>query len=130
MLDGSGKCQVEASGERGDLVWGVVYSLHRRDLASLHRAEGLGKGYEVADCWVEIEKVVRVRAFTYVARSDALDDGVLPFDWYRELVVRGAEENGLPADYVVQLRQQEVCSDPERSRARAVRALLEPRVGP
>ena len=41
-----------------------------------------------------------VHARTYQARPDKIDTTLRPFDWYKEHVLRGAREHGLPVAYV------------------------------
>ena len=42
-------------------------------------------------------------AFTYHANPARIDAALRPFDWYKDYVVRGAREHGLPADYIREL---------------------------
>ena len=112
--DGSGKCDVvpvDASGASGALdasgvVWGVLYDVPWDEKPGLDAAEGLGVGY--------FEKEVRVvtddgecRALTYHANPDRTDALLRPRDWYKDHVVRGAHEHGLPADYILALETVE-----------------------
>ena len=39
-------------------------------------------------------------ALTYHANPDRTDASVRPRDWYKDHVVRGAREHGLPSDYI------------------------------
>jgi hypothetical protein len=43
--DGSGKCDIEATGNPTDRVYGVLYRIAFADVSGLDEAEGLGKGY-------------------------------------------------------------------------------------
>ena len=65
-----------------------------------------------------------VDAFTYVAQAGYVDPTLTPLDWYVALVVAGAEQNGLPEDYVEALRAVESIPDPDPRRATEARALL------
>jgi len=60
-----------------------------------------------------------------LARGEATDPAVLPFDWYLEIVAAGADEHALPEAYRRRLREIPVRRDPDRHRARRFRALLE-----
>lgn len=127
-VDGSGKCDAEATGDpsdrahRADRVWGVLFDVELSDKANLDRAESLGTGY--------VEETVRVRtphgdldATTYVAVLK--DPALRPFDWYKALVAAGAEEHGLPAEYVARLRATPTMPDPRPHRRARNEALLD-----
>ena len=96
-VDGSGKCNALATGRRSDLVWGVLFELDRRGKDALDAAEGLGRGYE--------EQVVRILtgdgvrlALAYIAQD--VDETLTPYHWYKNHVLTGAREHGLPDDYI------------------------------
>ncbi len=112
--DGSAKCDIVQTGAPMDRVHGVVYELLVAEKHLLDAAEGLGKGYE------EMQVVVKhaqgdILAWTYYATH--LDPALIPFDWYKALVVAGALEHGLPAAYVDGLRTVPATADPDDSRA-------------
>lgn len=99
--DGSGKCDA-APAEAEDAVWGVLFAIDCADKPSLDTAEGLGIGYD--------ERVVHVctangrcRAVTYQAKPDRIDTRLRPKPWYKNYVLAGAREHGLPAAYMAQL---------------------------
>jgi len=99
--DGSAKANIQP--ERGKVVWGVLFDLPCSELKNLDRVEGLGKGYEHR--WVEVERdgSEPVTALTYVGTD--LADGLRPCDWYKDYVVEGAQEHGLPPYYICALKQ-------------------------
>ena len=103
--DGTGKCDCEAINDAGVRVYGVLYEIPSAEKSALDIAEGLGKGYK--------EKVIHVfpagdlsgaradqplEAVTYYATRK--DSALKPFTWYKELVLEGAREHGLPPEYV------------------------------
>ena len=103
-IDGSGKCDAEATGHDGDRVHGVLYAVKKSEKPQLDRAEGLGNGYD--------EKAVDVvtgrgkkRAVLYYATSK--NPSLKPYHWYKAYVVAGAMEHGLPFPYVEWLRTAE-----------------------
>jgi gamma-glutamylcyclotransferase len=100
--DGSGKCDVEISENCNDCVWGVIYEFDAREKAALDAAEGVGHGYRAIT--VEIDTGHQVlNALTYVATvKDAL---LVPYDWYKSLVIAGAREHSVPPNYVSSLEQ-------------------------
>ena len=42
-----------------------------------------------------------LRATTYYADSAAIVEGLSPYTWYKDLVLNGAAEHGLPAGYII-----------------------------
>ena len=60
-------------------------------------------------------------AFTYCATL--VDPDLKPFDWYREHVLRGACEHGLPAAYVAAIAAVESIEDPNLQRQCRERAI-------
>ncbi len=60
--------------------------------------EGLGYGYQVKDVLIKLHDGSLIKAFTYCATHINL--ALRPFDWYKEHVLTGARENGLPEDYI------------------------------
>lgn len=96
--DGSGKCDIEATNQPDDVIHGVIYEISVHELPALDRAEGLGYGYEKKDIEITDERGGLVKAFTYYATS--IDESLIPFDWYKNHVLVGAQEHGLPQDYI------------------------------
>ena len=93
--DGSGKAnlRVDASAE----VWGALYTIETGDLARLDAHEGGYDRVTVEVCWRD----AIVAAHTY--RSTRTTRDPTPFAWYKRLVVEGAREHGLPADWILAL---------------------------
>jgi cation transport regulator ChaC len=87
----------------GRAVYGLAWQLGSEDESSLDRYEGVAQGlYRKQD--VEIELMAdgrRVPAFLYVASSRVPGR---PCPGYQEAVVAAAAREGLPADYVDELR--------------------------
>ncbi len=81
----------------GDIVHGVLWTLAGdEDLAQLDRNESAA--YQRVEAWVEGEHLGAVRAHVY--RTHAAEEGLVPSRRYRDLVVRGAREHALPADWI------------------------------
>jgi gamma-glutamylcyclotransferase len=94
--DGSGKANlVETPGE---MVWGVLYRLSSHQLDALDGFEG---GYTRAELEVHAADATH-RAWTYV--SLRLTEDPRPFDWYKQLMLTGAREHGLPDAWLARLR--------------------------
>ena len=122
--DGSGKCTVQPSHPARRVVHGVVFRVHPEHLGQLHAAEGVGNGYLFQPVAVVTPRG-EIHAHAYVASPDAVDRELLPFDWYRDLVVRGAHEHGLPRSYTSRLRRVRCVTDPEAERALLHREIIE-----
>jgi hypothetical protein len=112
--DGSAKCDIVRSQLPGAAVHGVVYELSAAHKHLLDEAEGLGRGYDEQEVRVERPSAV-VSAWTYVATSK--DPSLLPFSWYKALVIAGAREHGLPVGYVQGLLSVPATEDPDAARS-------------
>ena len=99
--DGSGKCDIVASAN-GGTVQGVIYEIALADKPALEVAEGLGAGYREVQLEVQLTERGAVRALSYQATN--IDHGTRPYDWYKTLVVAGAQEHHLAEDYVSALQ--------------------------
>lgn len=103
--DGTGKCDIAPCGMSAkQVVWGVLYHVATEEKALLDRIEGLGIGYSEARLRV-VAATGRVWALTYKAKPDKIDATLKPLPEYKAHVLRGANEHGLPADYIKALRQ-------------------------
>ena len=110
--EGSGKCDVVPA--PGETVIGVVYELDDAQMARLDAVEGVGHGYtRDDDARVVLDDGETVRACTYRAHDPYIDAALIPFEWYREFVVRGAKLHGFPAGYVAALEAQPARPDPD-----------------
>lgn len=109
--DGSGKCTLHEDPQ--GQAWGVVYEMPAAARATLDRIEGVGAGYRVA--WLPLEGFGR--CYVYLAEADALDNRLVPYDWYLALVAHGAALHELPSAYQATLADVAVVPDPDRTRA-------------
>jgi hypothetical protein len=119
--DGSAKCDAVPTASGDGVVHGVVYEIDVADKGALDTVEGIGMGYK--------PKVVDVRtdagslcAWTYQATN--IDHMARPYTWYKALVVAGAREHGLPADYVAALEAAATKVDHDAQRSAANMRLL------
>lgn len=111
--DGSAKCNAEETGNPDDRVIGVVYEIDAAEKPDLDRHEALGFGYDEK----EVELATgsdRLQAWMYYATR--IDQALKPFHWYKDHVLIGARENGLPAEYVAQIEAVESVDDPKPER--------------
>ena len=103
-VDGTGKCDIMPV-DTGDTVYGVVYWIPRGEKRYLDRAEGLHYGYETKRLTVYTPDGQRMRVFAYYATD--VDVSYKPSKAYKRLVVKGAHEHQLPADYIAKLQAVE-----------------------
>lgn len=103
---------IERSAEAQDYVLGVLHDCPDEALQSLDAMEALGHGYDRITVEVDVDGE-QIAAYTYVGMPEFIDDSCLPSQRYLNIVVKGAREAGLDADYVQQLQQQPV-HQPER----------------
>ena len=120
--DGSGKCGVATSAYGSDVLPGVLYQIDAAEQAALDRAEGLGNGYELA--WERIRCHGRLWREAFFYMPTRIDESLRPWSWYRDLVLAGARQNGLPRYWRRRLLSVRCWSDPELSRLRKHRKLL------
>lgn len=120
--DGSGKCNIISSDD--ETVYGVVFEVNPDELDALDEAEQQGRRYWRQSVTVE-GKETHIDAFAYVADPFFVDETLLPYDWYHALVVAGAREHGLPADYIAMIEAVRSYPDPNEQRRRHYQSLLE-----
>jgi len=120
-LDGSAKCNAEPSGNPMHQVLGVLFLIDPNDKPVLDRYEGVGVEYRDEKVLVMLESGGTEEALIYL--GETLTGSLLPFDWYKEHVVRGALENGLPDGYVSRIESVASIADPDRVRAEAESAI-------
>ena len=118
--DGSGKCNLVHTGQKGERAYGVVYRILAREKVRLDRAEGLGLGYREHS----LELPEFGRAFLYLATDSHIDETLRPYDWYKAFVLAGAEHHGLPADYRRAIEAVPHQPDPDPQRTLAARSIL------
>jgi hypothetical protein len=123
--DKSAKCNAFASGNNNKVI-GVLYSFDPSERAKLDEVEGVGTGYEHAMVTVINDKGRRRKVLAYLATPDYIDDRLKPYGWYKEFVLAGSREHGLPQEYIAQYIQSvEAMEDPNKARDTKRRAMLE-----
>ena len=112
--DGSGKCNAFYSGDPAHTVIGILYELDSAEKPILDRIEGVGWGYEISQLQVSCPAGVLHSCFTYRAIRTA--ENLLPYTWYLNHVLSGAQAAELPADYVAAIAATPATQDPDRER--------------
>ena len=65
------------------------------------------------------------RISNYGAPAGYIDDSLLPYHWYKQLVVQGARYHRLPETWLALLQQVESRQDPDRERDALHQRILE-----
>jgi gamma-glutamylcyclotransferase (GGCT)/AIG2-like uncharacterized protein YtfP len=120
--DASAKCNIIQTGKTADVVYGAVYEMLASEKAALDRAEGLNTGYRLAQ--IDLAEVGAV--FFYVAENDYIDKHLLPFAWYKELVIGGMRFHAFPETYLAQVANVKVIMDVDKLRHQRNMAILRP----
>ncbi len=120
--DGSGKCNVVKTESDQEVVHGVLFDINDGQIRQLDRHEGVGYGYQKCEMTVPVDGV-ETKIFLYVAEEGWIDDSLVPYCWYHKLVLYGAEQHGLPKDYIAWLRAIPCSRDPNPRRPSRLRAL-------
>jgi len=102
------------TGREQDRVIGVVFAIDESDKPELDRKEGLGAGYEEKIVELTTQSGGEIRAFAYYATH--IDPALRPYGWYKQHVLKGAEEFGLPESYIEGICEVEELPDPDRGR--------------
>jgi gamma-glutamylcyclotransferase len=107
-------------------LFGVVFDVDERERARLDAAEGLGYGYNLNDAFTLQMRGSgeTLQAITYIADPAHSDPKLKPYDWYRALVLGGARQHALPADYISRLEATPSIPDPELNRPERLHALV------
>ena len=93
--DGSAKANLHPAPDAS--VWGVVYALDARHWSNLDACES-GYARIAVEAWLG-DAPARVQTY----RSDQLDHGAVAFEWYKQLMLDGAREHGLPVSWLAWL---------------------------
>ena len=121
-VDCSGKCNIVATECDEDMVHGVLFEIEANQIGALDEAEGVGKGYRSDEITISLNGT-ETNIFIYVAEKDAVDEALVPYRWYYDLVLSGAEQHRLPSDYVAGLRAIPFTHDPKPDRKSRLDAL-------
>lgn len=121
-VDGSGKGDAFNTGDPNDVVWGVVFEIDKNDKKTLDLMEGLGYGYDEKIVELEKEDGEEISALTYYATN--IDETILPYNWYKKLVLYGAKEHGLPEDYIDDISKVKSEEDFNENRKKENESLL------
>ncbi len=119
--DGSGKCTVVENQDHD--VWGTICQLNTEQKLKLDYFEGVGHGYNVVFKNIVMQDQT-IKALLYQAQLDAMDDGLAPFDWYKEFVLTGARHHRFPDEYVKIIDSVVAIPDQDPVRAKLNKEIL------
>ncbi|MDR2231345.1 MAG: gamma-glutamylcyclotransferase [Flavobacteriaceae bacterium] len=112
----SSKANIIKTDNDDDIVWGVMFEIDDSEKPNLDKAKGLGQGYnESILSFLDSENNPQ-EAQVYIADESAINDDLLPYDWYKEYIVSGAKENNLPKEYIEKLEAIKFIEDTNTER--------------
>ncbi|MEX2604918.1 MAG: gamma-glutamylcyclotransferase family protein [Gracilimonas sp.] len=123
--DGSGKGTIKWVNNPSQCIYGAVYKISEEQERLLDGFESLGKGYKKIYLDVISENETPINCFTYQGMEQYIDDASIPFDWYKKLVVLGAEFLGFPKEYIRELKKTKSISDSNNDRLTLNSLLIE-----
>ncbi|MBN2270533.1 MAG: gamma-glutamylcyclotransferase [Sedimentisphaerales bacterium] len=118
--DESGKCNAFYTGLQQDEVLGVVFEIDSEEKSDLDKAE---RGYEAKYVKVHCGDIT-IEALTYIAAASVIDDSLIPYTWYKDLVLDGANEHNLPRAYIEQIERIPAKADSDKSRDQKNRRII------
>jgi len=128
ITDPSGKCNIVPVKDNTCEVYGVLYEIPTEDRYLLDESEGLGDRVQEITLTVfpvDPNKETKESAFTYVAQKDTVFEDLVPFTWYKEMVIIGAREHHIPHHYIHHLEQIASAQDPNYLRANKQKRYLD-----
>jgi gamma-glutamylcyclotransferase len=122
--DGSAKISIIPTEDPEEVVYGVIYEIDPRDKHILDREEGLGAGFREVSIKI-LRPLGDIFVFTYETNTDNMNSDLKPFSWYKDLIIAGAIQQGLPSDYVDMFRRVPAIEDPDVYRTLIHRRFLQ-----
>jgi hypothetical protein len=102
--DGSAKANAFETFNPNDFMLGVVFNINENEKSSLNDAEGLGHGYLEKNVTVVLSDGSEEIAQVYYADNVAIDESLIPYSWYMDFIVVGAEDYQFPENYITALK--------------------------
>ena len=122
--DGSSKCNLVRTSEESDGVYGAIYQMDSAHKIALDRFEDNGNGYHNTQLTVELHGQ-EYSCFTYFAQRSYIENDLMPYHWYKNLVVLGAKHLQFPDAYVRSIELIESVEDPDETRRKHHELLIE-----
>jgi len=117
-LDGTANADAFYTGEATHRVLGMIYAIRRVDLPTLDRIKGgysrvlhrlpldVGGGPTGERAVERLQERAggrMVSAWSHHGRADTIAEGLRPYDWYLDHVIRSARFHAVPGDYLQRL---------------------------
>lgn len=115
-VDNSAKCDVVASDDPTDFVYGAVFEFLASEKSLLDKIEGVRYRDALFDLMTDAGETLQALLYYVADKAAHTDPGLKPYHWYREHVVFGARQAGLPQDYIDQLATVKSIDDPDNQR--------------
>lgn len=112
--DDSGKGDIHFTATKTDEVYGVVYSITESNKKTLDQIEGLNHGYAQKKVTVFDHDGQAIDALSYYATE--INPLLLPYDWYLQHILYGAQEHDLPENHIKQITQTPTQVDANKQR--------------
>jgi len=119
-LDKSAKCNIVKTNSLDDLAHGVIYQFNSYEKEELDKAEG---GYSPEK--MQIGKFDNV--LVYLANENQINNNLLPYTWYKDIVIAGAQYHNLPEEYIEIIKSFKAITDPDQEREKKQRLIVWPR---
>ena len=121
--DGSGKATITKTVNDDTALYGVLFEIDLDERPGLSRAEG--SDYDRNDEFVVMraDSNEKLSVTTYVAKHSAMENNLVPYDWYKLLIVAGAWQGKVPDLYLARLKAIVSTPDPYPERPARKEAL-------
>ena len=115
--DDSAKCNIIKTGNDDDRIHGVIYRIDQDKKPALDRAES---GYR--------SEYLNIAGFdnvlVYLAERDMVNDLLLPYTWYHDIVLAGAQHHQLPDEYIAFIASFNSARDTDKERDKRYRSVV------
>jgi len=115
--DGSAKCNIIETDSSDDVVHGVIYEFNSEEKKKLDSAEG--RYYSETMPFGKFDDVL-----VYLAKKERIKDNLLPFTWYKDIVIAGAQHHKLPEEYISFIESFNATTDPAQERDKKNRLIV------
>ena len=95
--DESSKANIKFTNKKSDKVFGVIYQI---DKSKIHELDKVENGYEKVKIPVNCGDKTYGDCFVYVAKEEFIQNNLLPYGWYKSLIIEGAKNFCIPQRYI------------------------------
>jgi hypothetical protein len=112
--DLSAKANIQPSANPAAKAWGILIVFDDEHARFFHENEELE--FILTKCFCPDGKITEAHAF--ISKPHAVNNYLLPYDWYKYKIVELTKLQQLPEDYIKQLEGMEAKKDPNAKRAK------------